>query len=144
MIVKEFFENTLGKWESHRTYMYPSNNKIVTVVTCFEWVKLKEDQFKVNWNSSSGEGVMIITLSNDDYFTRDVGYFTNEPTSSMIIKVSPFNLSTSTSYNNSTYEETIEFLDLNHRARRTIGYKADNKNLKGKVTLSGSYQEFKV
>jgi hypothetical protein len=144
MLVKEFFDNTLGKWESHRTYMYPNNNKIKTVVTFFEWTNPENKVYKVNWESVEGKGSMTILLSNDDFFKRDIGYFTNKNTESIILNVDSMNLSTKTSYNDMIFEETIEFLGLQHRTRRTIGYKQNTDLTKGRVILSGSYQEFKI
>lgn len=144
MLVDKFFENTLGRWESHRTYMYPKTNKIKTLVTYFEWTNPSDNIFKVNWNSSEGEGSMNIILENDEFFKRDIGYFTNDNTVSYILDIHPLYLNTRTSYNNMIFEETIEFLDSNHRTRRTIGYKSKDLINKETVILSGSYQEFKI
>lgn len=144
MLVQKFFENTLGRWESHRTYMYPSSNKIKTLVTYFEWVNPKNNTYKVTWESVEGQGSMNILLSDDKCFKRDIGYFTDQNTTSIILNVHPLNLTTSTSYNNMIFEETIEFLDSEHRTRRTIGYKQSANNIKDRVILSGSYQEFRV
>jgi hypothetical protein len=143
MLVSKFFENTLGRWESHRTYMYPKSNKITTLTTFFEWVNPEDNVYKVNWNSSEGQGSMEILLSNDKEFHRNIGYFTKDCTTSIILDVSTLYLFTRTSYNNMIFKEKITFLDHAHRTRQTVGYKNDNGR-EGDVILSGSYQEFKV
>lgn len=144
MLVKEFFDNTLGSWQSHRTYMYPATNKIKSLVTYFSWSNPEDNCYKVNWESDENMGSMYIILSSDYSFKRNIGYFTKEATTSNILNVDSLNLTTSTSYNNMVFEETIQFIDTNHRTRRTIGYKLNKNNLKDKVILSGSYQELKV
>lgn len=140
----EFFDKSLGTWKSFRTYMYPLSDKIETLETEFIWENTQPFVYTVKWCSEKGEGSLILKLVEDKLIERNAGYFTDKPTISNIIKVSPTYLQTETIYNNTIYLETIEFFSDNHRARRTVGYKQLEDGTKGQVILSGSYQERKI
>lgn len=142
--VRTFFNNCLGDWESHRTYMYPKSNKITTLVTKFTWSNPFSNTYNVAWHSSEGQGEMNINIISKTLLRRDVGYFTNDATESIILQVDSNILRTETSYNNMIFDETIELLDHSHRRRNTIGYKDLGNNERGDIILSGSYQEFKL
>ena len=140
----EFFNKSLGTWKSFRTYMYPLSNKIETLETEFIWENTQPFVYTVKWCSEKGEGNLTLKLVEDKLIERNAGYFTDKPTISNVIEVSPTYLQTETIYNNTIYLETIEFFSDNHRARRTVGYKQLEDGTKGQVILSGSYQERKI
>lgn len=140
----KFFNKSLGTWKSYRTYMYPLTNKIDVVETKFTWENPETNVYTVEWGSVKGEGTLILKVIDDTLIERNAGYFTSKPTVSNIIKVSANYLQTETTYNNTIYLETIEFLDDEHRTRRTIGYKQLEDGTKEQVNLSGSYQERKI
>lgn len=140
----EFFNKSLGTWKSFRTYMYPLSDKIETLETEFIWENTQPFVYTVKWCSEKGEGSLTLKLVEDKLIERNAGYFTDKPTISNVIEVSPTYLQTETIYNNTIYLETIEFFSDNHRARRTVGYKQLEDGTKGQVILSGSYQERKI
>lgn len=142
MGLKQFFFKSLGKWESHRTYMYP-NGKCTYSTTLFNWSQDKETGlFVVSWKNEElkSEGTMGIELINDFKLARTNGYFTSAPTISHIQTCSDVHLRTLTSYDGATYDEEINFVSDDRRIRRTIGTKDSTQD----VILIGTYVERKL
>lgn len=142
MGLKQFFFKSLGRWESHRTYMYP-NGKCTYSTTLFNW-DYDEDKgfYVVQWNNEElkSTGMMGIKLKDDFKLERSNGYFTSAPTISHIQTCSDVHLRTLTSYDGCTYDEEINFVSDDRRIRRTIGTKDDTQ----KVILIGTYVERKL
>lgn len=138
-----FLNKSIGKWESHRIYMYPKSGVIDYSITNFEWSKVN-DIYTVDWvnNKLNSTGSMNIKIQNDFYIERSRGYFTNDITLSEVIVNDSNILQTHTIYNNTLFDERIEFLNNNHRFRRTIAYQLDAEKKKtGLTILAGTYME---
>jgi len=146
MSVLAFFNRSIGVWESHRIYMYPKAGKIDYSITNFEWTE-KEGTYTVEWANAklNSTGTMGIRIKNDFHLERSKGYFTSNVTTSEVIMSSSTVLQTHTIYNNTLFDERIEFLTNDNRFRRTIAYELDNiGNKTGLVTLAGTYMEKRV
>ena len=137
-MTKAFFRKTLGKWESHRTYMY-KNGKTTYSVTEFDW-KEEEGGYTVNWVNEilKSSGSMHLKIANDFELHRSIGYFSKEATVSRIIAADNKTLHTITTYGGHTYDEKIEFVTDDLRIRRTIAYKEGKPD---EVFLIGNYVE---
>ena len=141
--IKSFLNKSLGMWESHRIYMYPKPGKIEYSVTYFEWTE-KDGIYAVDWNNPklNSTGRMSLRLKTDFYLERSRGYFTDDVTTSTIKSGNNEVLHTETVYNNTLFDERIEFLGPDNRFRRTIAYKLDLEgNKTSEVTLAGTYME---
>lgn len=141
-----FFDNSLGVWESHRSYFYAgSKERIEDSITVFEWEK-EDGIYKVKWHNSklNTEGSMRIHLVDNFRLHRDQGYFTKDPTISLIQSSSCDFLRTITIYNNCQFDERIEFITERLRLRRTIAYKINKDGGLGDVFLVGNYIEKKL
>ena len=144
MSTKNFFMQSLGEWESHRTYMY-ANGKVISSVTKFLWERGDDTNslFVVGWNNEiqKSTGQMCIKIANDFTLERSIGYFSKSPTVSQILTCSKDCLHTLTTYGGATYDEKIEFVTRDLRIRRTIGYKEGEPE---KVILIGTYVEKRI
>jgi len=142
MSLRQFFMRSLGRWESHRTYMYP-NGKCTYSQTMFNWDYNEEKGiFLVQWNNETlnSTGMMGIRIASDFILERSQGYFTDKPTQSHIQTSSRDHLRTLTSYGGGTYDEEINFVSDDRRIRRTIG----TKDTTQAVILIGTYVERKL
>lgn len=143
MSINSFLKKSVGLWESHRIYMYPKPGKIDYSVTYFEWTE-EDSYYKVKWENPklNTSGDMNIKLKGDFYIERSKGYFTSDTTTSVIKSANGNVLHTETIYNNTLFDERIEFLGPNNRFRRTIAYKLDDDGNKTEVvSLAGTYLE---
>lgn len=146
MSIQSFLKKSLGMWESHRIYMYPKPGRIDYSVTYFEWTE-ENEVYSVDWSNPKlgSTGRMNLRLKNNFYLERSRGYFTNDVTTSTIKSGDTSVLHTETVYNNTLYDERIEFLTSDNRFRRTIAYLLDSNGKKtGEVSLAGTYMEKRV
>lgn len=139
VMAKQFFNRTLGRWESHRTYLYAKSGKVINSITIFEWTRDKDGIYTVNWDNQAmkADGSMSIRIASDFVLERSRGYFTDDVTESRIQTCSRDNLRTLTCYGGKSYDEKIDFLSDDLRLRRTIA--TDDKT--GEVFLVGNYVE---
>ena len=148
MSAKAFFNQSIGKWESHRTYLYAKSGKTTVSVTEFEWHRDREDNsmFRVAWDNATlkSSGSMSIRVASDYILERDRGYFTQSKTESKIMSVNKDFLQTETIYDGCLYDERIEFVTKDLRVRRTIGWKLDAEGNKVSVVLIGNYIERRI
>jgi len=143
MSLKSFLNQSVGVWESHRIYMYPKPGRIDYSVTNFEWTE-KNGIYTIEWANAklNSNGSMSIRIKNDFYLERSRGYFTSDVTTSEVMQSSLNLLQTHTVYNNTLFDERIEFLTNDNRFRRTIAYELDDLgNKTGLVILAGTYME---
>jgi len=144
MKLTSFFNRSLGTWESHRTYLYPTSGTIKSFITTFTWTNPFVNYYDVVWSSINGKGSFNCTFNDDTQIQRGSGYFTSHPTTSRILSISHKVLHTLTIYNNVIFDEKIVFLNDSFRTRRTFGYKQNKDLSQGDLILSGSYQEKKL
>lgn len=145
MGLKQFFSKSLGLWESHRSYLYVTqNNKIEESITKFEWVVGDQpNEYRVFWNNSivTRDRSMGITIVDDYTLQRDQGYFTPKPTVSQVVRSSEDILITVTEYNGMNFNERIEFVTKDYRLRRTIARYINSDGTLGDINLIGNYLE---
>jgi len=142
MSLRQFFGRSLGKWESHRNYMY-GNGNCTNSITIFDWTYNKDKGFYVvSWDNEAmkSDGSMGIRIASDFTLERSNGYFTVDPTTSSVITCSRDHLRTKTSYGGATYDEEINFANDSRRIRRTIATKDSTQQ----VFLIGTYVEKKL
>ncbi len=142
-----WFDRCAGDWRSDRRYLYfhgrpdlviagvetgPCEPKVVNLVTHFS-VERTEGGHRVTWTGQSS-GVMNLTIDGDR-LRRDIGYFTDEPTTSLMTLLDEDTIVFRTSYGGVDYREEIRFLGDDLRLRQTVGMKGD------RLVLSGQYTE---
>lgn len=145
-MLSKFFRKSVGTWVSHRSYYYDNNKKIVSSVTKFTWDELDIKTFKVCWDNKIQNSKGVLTCYFEDDFTikRDAGYFTKEPTNSLVLLCSDSLLKTETIYNNIKFIETIEFLTNTVRIRKTLATKCNKATQEyNELFLVGNYIEYK-
>ena len=145
-MLSKFFMKSVGTWVSHRSYYYANNRKVVSSVTEFTWEQLDIETFKVYWDNKiqNSKGVLTCHFDNEFIIKRDAGYFTKEPTNSLVILCSDSVLKTETIYNNIKFVETIEFLTSTVRIRKTLATKFNEATQEyNKLFLVGNYIEYK-
>ena len=142
VMAKQFFNRTLGHWESHRTYLYAKSGKVINSVTLFVWSRNEDGIYRVTWDNEvqNSIGNMNIRIASDFILERSCGYFTDDVTQSRIQTVSRDSLHTITSYGGRTYDEKIDYVSDDLRLRRTIA----TIDASGDVFLIGSYVERRV
>lgn len=161
--LETFFNDISGNWVSERTYYYlklqsykriksfikreylESNNELLE--ECKKTVTDIDFGYFIDFCSfndkdeKENSGKFIFGIK-DNIIYRSRGYFTEEPTKSILTIVEKRNIKTNTSYNNSLFVESIEIIDLNKEvnniSRQTIASK--NKN----VYLIGQYYEYRI
>ena len=138
----EWFRRTTGRWTSQRRYIFNMETKKATNLTteftigaCIdgEW------DFTVEWSGQTSGTMNLKLLSNELH--RDVGYYTKDPTTSVISAVDPDTIVLSTNYSGMNFREEIRLLNEDKlRLRQTVGY--DDRT--GEVRIVGQYFEERV
>lgn len=132
-----WFDRCVGKWESQRRYLYNGNDKPDNITTHFE-IKSTDDGYAVHWGSDRNTGEMNFVIEGD-VLKRDIGYYTNDPTSSKMTLIDGDTVVFQTTYGGVSYREEIRLLHNDTiRLRQTVGFKGD------KVNVVGQYYETKV
>jgi len=139
---KQWFHRCIGDWTSQRRYIYNmKTKKPINLTTDFTILECNIDEwdYTVMWKGQT-KGTMHLKLE-DGQLHRSVGYFTEEPTSSLLHKVDQDTIALYTKYDGMRFREEIRLLNSdNLRLRQTIGY-----NLKtGEPTLVGQYFEERI
>lgn len=134
----EWFDRRVGDWKSQRRYLYVQADKVKQIDTTFS-VTAAGDSYVISWDSGDqGEGEMVVTPVGNELY-RDSGYFSDEPTTSVLRYVDEDTIVMQTCYDGNEFREEIRLLYNDTVAlRQTIG----SRN--GKVTLVGQYVEFKL
>ena len=132
-----WFDRCVGKWESQRRYLYNGNDTPDNITTHFEIVTTDKGH-AVRWESDRNTGEMNFVIEGD-VLQRDIGYYTNDPTSSKMTLIDEDTVVFRTTYGGVSYREEIRLLHNDTiRLRQTIGFKGD------KVNVVGQYYETKV
>ena len=138
----EWFRRTTGRWTSQRRYIFNMETKKATNLTteftigaCIdgEW------DFTVEWSGKTSGTMNMKLLGNELH--RDVGYYTADPTTSVISTIDSDTIVLSTTYSGMNFREEIRLLNNDRlRLRQTIGY--DQRT--GEVRIAGQYYEERV
>ena len=139
---KQWFDRCIGDWTSQRRYIYSMRTKKpVNLTTDFTILEsnIGEWDYTVMWKGQT-KGTMHLLISGDQLH-RSVGYFTEEPTSSLLHRVDYDTIAFYTKYDGMRFREEIRLCSSdNLRLRQTIGY-----NLKtGEPSLLGQYGEWRI
>ena len=138
----EWFRRTTGRWTSERRYLLNlKTRKPTSLITEFTISACTEGEwdFIVEWKGKT-EGAMNLKLLGNE-LNRDVGYYTSEPTTSLIEAVDSDTIVLSTEYSGMFFREEIRLLNNDSlRLRQTIGY--DKRT--GEVRLVGQYFEERI
>ena len=139
---KQWFHRCIGDWTSQRRYIYNMKTKKPTNLTTDFTIlesNIEEWDYTVIWAGQT-KGTMHLKVEGDQ-LNRSVGYFTDEPTSSLLHKVDHDTVALYTKYNGMRFREEIRLCHSdNLRLRQAIGY-----NLKtGEPTLVGQYFEERI
>ena len=130
-----WFNRCVGRWRSHRRYLYGPNRGIDNLVTEFE-IDTKDDGWVVDWSSDRNEGSMDLWIEGD-MLRRSRGYYSDEPTSSRLEKIDQDTIVFWSEYGGMKFREEIRFIHGDqYRLRQTVGY-----NEKGELTICGQYFE---
>ena len=133
---------SVGSWTSIRQYYYFDSDTILHTTTTFDVVQ-DGSNTKVVWltendkKNNKAPSNMILTVANNNKLIRSRGYLKDIPTESIINKLTEDELSTTTSYDGFTFNETITFIDDNTRVRQNIG----TVDKDGSLYLVGHYVE---
>lgn len=138
----QWFDRCLGNWTSQRRYIFNMKSKKPTNLTT-DFSILESDKtdwdYSVVWTGQT-KGTMYLKL-DDDQLHRNVGYFTDEPTSSLLHRVDYDTVAFYTKYDGMRFREEIRLLHGdNLRLRQTVGFKIET----GEPTLCGQYLEFRI
>ena len=135
-LLRNWFLRTAGDWNSERRYLYLKDgqkvkNDLVSTsfsITSDKFEDSEDIQVIIAWESSTegGEdsgGEMNCTLSGN-LLLRNIGYFTEEETSSEVDAIDYNTIVMTTSYNGCTFREEIRLLAYDTiRLRQTLGFK---------------------
>ena len=137
LMTSEWMDRCVGRWVSHRRYLYGKDRKVDNLVTEFS-TDVTDDGWVVLWQSDRNEGRMELTVEGD-WLHRSCGYYTKEPTSSRIERVDIDTLVFYSEYSGMKFREEIRFLMMDqYRLRQTVGYKD------GELIICGQYFEERV
>ena len=132
-----WLDRSLGNpWVSDRRYLYFKPGKdphSVELTTRFGVEKIAPDVWEVTWTGQTN-GKMQLELEGN-VLHRDIGYFTSEPTDSVLEMVDEDTVVFRTSYGGVDYREEVRFLGDDLRLRQTVGHK------EGELFLAGQYVE---
>ena len=143
-VIQDWFNRRIGKWTSQRRYLFDLQKKEpVNLTTEFTFEACIEPDsswdYEVTWSGKT-EGVMGLKLMGNELH-RSVGYFTSEPTISIVSMIDADTLLTSTCYNGQRFREEIRFLHEDKLClRQTIGFDQDTHV----TTLAGQYYEVRI
>ncbi len=130
-----------GLWISDRRYLYYGKNggktdvKSIELQTEFSVARAHYGSYAVTWDGRTS-GTMVLTLE-DDVLHRDIGYFSNEPTDSLLERVDHDTVVFRTTYGGSTYREEVRYVEDDLRLRQTVGW----DEVSGRLQLAGQYVE---
>ena len=138
----EWFDRCVGDWTSQRRYIFNMKTKKPTNLTT-DFSILESDKtdwdYSVVWTGQT-KGTMYLKLEGE-YLHRDVGYFTDEPTSSLLHRVDHDTIAFYIKYDGMRFREEIRFChNDNLRLRQTVGFKIET----GELTLCGQYLETRI
>jgi len=139
---KPWFDRCIGDWTSQRRYIFNMKTKKPTnLTTDFSILEsnVEEWDYSVIWTGQT-KGTMYLKIE-DDQLHRNIGYFTDEPTSSLLYKVDYDTVAFYTKYDGMRFREEIRLLHSdNLRLRQTVGFKIET----GELTLCGQYLETRI
>ena len=139
---KPWFDRCIGDWTSQRRYIFNMKTKKPTnLTTDFSILEsnVEEWDYSVIWTGQT-KGTMYLKVDGDQLH-RNIGYFTDEPTSSLLHKVDYDTVAFYTKYDGMRFREEIRLLHGdNLRLRQTIGYNLGT----GEPTLVGQYYEERI
>ena len=152
---RPWFDQCLGNWVSHRRYLYYGTREtpsIQNIRTFFSTTATgtDENQYTISWESKilgpdgepirqGSDGVMHLTLLGDR-LSRDIGYFTTEPTCCDLEMLDDETTIFHTNYGGQTFREEIRFSTPDTRLRQTVGTHDDDQRL----ALVGQYFEVRL
>lgn len=135
----EWFRRTTGKWTSQRRYLFNMKTKKPTNLTTDFSIGACTDgdwDYTVVWTGQTNGTMNLKLLGNELH--RDVGYFSEEPTTSLVRLIDADTIVLSTQYSGMKFREEIRLLNNDKlRLRQTVGY--DDRT--GEVRLVGQYYE---
>ena len=135
----EWFRRTTGKWTSQRRYLFNMKTKKPTNLTTDFSIGACTDgdwDYTVIWTGQTNGTMKLKLIGNELH--RDVGYFSEEPTTSLIQLIDADTIVLSTQYSGMKFREEIRLLNNDKlRLRQTVGY--DDRT--GEVRLVGQYYE---
>lgn len=138
-LIHDWFARTTGKWVSERRYIFNmKTRKPTNMTTEFTIGAATEGEFDyiVEWEGQT-EGKMNLKLLGNELH-RDIGYFTDKPTVSLMEMVDADTLVMRTSYDGLTFREEVRMLyNDTVRLRQTIGTSDED----GTVRIVGQYYE---
>ena len=142
MTFQHWFDRTCGTWISERRYIFNMKTKKPTnLTTDFSILEsnVEEWDYSVIWTGQT-KGTMYLKVDGDQLH-RNIGYFTDEPTSSLLHKVDYDTVAFYTKYDGMRFREEIRLLHSdNLRLRQTVGFKIET----GELTLCGQYLETRI
>ena len=142
MTFQHWFDRTCGTWISERRYIFNMKTKKPTnLTTDFSILEsnVEEWDYSVIWTGQT-KGTMYLKVDGDQLH-RNIGYFTDEPTSSLLHKVDYDTVAFYTKYDGMRFREEIRLLHSdNLRLRQTVGFKIET----GELTLCGQYLEVRI
>lgn len=131
----EWFARSEGSWASHRRYLYGPKRTPDNLITYFDIKRTGEKQFQLLWRSDRNEGEMNFFLEGN-LLRRDTGYYTDEPTNSIMHQIDDDTIVFQTSYGGMDYREEVRYLFGDKvRLRQTVGTEGD------KIKIIGQYYE---
>tara|TARA_R110002012_G_scaffold45506_2_gene120899 strand:+ start:1747 stop:2184 length:438 start_codon:yes stop_codon:yes gene_type:complete len=131
----KWFSRSEGSWVSHRRYLYGPKRQVDNLVTNFNIKRTGEKQFQLTWDSDRNEGEMNFWLEGN-LLKRDSGYYTSQPTNSIMHQIDEDTIVFQTSYGGVDYREEIRYLNGDKaRLRQTVGTEGD------KIKIVGQYYE---
>ena len=137
-----WFKRSVGTWTSQRRYIFDmASMKPTTLTTDFTIAPHHDGEFdyEVSWTGKTN-GLMNLKLMGNELH-RDIGYFTDEPTVSLLEMIDPDTLVMHTSYDGMTFREEIRYLyNDTVRLRQTTGV----RDIDGQPNIVGQYYETRL
>ena len=130
-----------GLWISDRRYLYYGRNgdkveaKAINLTTEFSVERHQYGTYAVTWSGQTS-GTMVLTLE-DDVLHRDIGYFSKEPTDSLLERIDHDTVVFRTTYGGQTFREEVRYVEPDLRLRQTVGWDETSERL----LLAGQYVE---
>lgn len=128
-----------GIWTSERRYLYfrhPKPPRNVNLVTTFTAETIAPQVWAVTWEGQTN-GRMQLELAGN-VLHRDIGYFTADPTDSLLHRIDDDTVVFETAYGGVSYREEIRYLGDDHRLRQTVGRNEDRE-----WVIAGQYVEWR-
>lgn len=137
---KPFMDRSVGRWVSHRRYLFGRNLKSGEYTTEFE-IELKDgNNYSVSWSGQT-EGTMDLVLEGDE-LKRSRTYYDagDDSTYQKMSTIDDDAVVFRTSYDGTSYREEIRFLGDDIRLRQNVGTNIET----GDVEMVGQYYERRV